>query len=56
MLAKIRRNRNKLDNKTRSDNKNLDFMPFIQNGINGHIKFEQSKKTWKWLKLLSLLK
>lgn len=40
MLAKNRRNRNKLDNKAKSDNKNLDFMPFIQNHINGHIEWE----------------
>lgn len=29
MLAKNRINRNKMDNKAKSDNKNLDFMPFI---------------------------
>ncbi len=40
MLAKKRINRNKLDNKAKSDNKNLDFMPFIQNNINGHIELE----------------
>lgn len=40
MLAKNRINRNKLDNKTRSDNKNLDFMRFIQNDINGHIEMK----------------
>lgn len=34
MLAKNRINRNKTDNKVKSDNKNLDFMPFIQNNIN----------------------
>ena len=39
MLAKNRINRNKLDNKAKSDNKNLDFMPFIQNDINGHIEW-----------------
>ena len=38
MLAKNQINRNKLDNKAKSDNKNLDFMPFIQNNINGHIE------------------
>ena len=56
MLAKKRINRNKLDNKAKSDNKNLDFMPFIQNNINGHIELEYSEKTQKWLKieLLSL--
>ena len=40
MLAKNRRNRNKLDNKAKSDNKNLDFMAFIQNDIDGHIELE----------------
>ena len=40
MLAKNRRNRNKLDNKAKTDNKNLDFMEFIQNEINGHIEWE----------------
>ena len=29
MLANNLINRNKLDNKAKSDNKNLDFMPFI---------------------------
>jgi len=29
MLAKNQINRNKLDNKDKSNNKNLDFMPFI---------------------------
>ena len=29
MLAKNLINRNKLDNKAKSDNKNLDFMPII---------------------------
>ncbi|EIC96955.1 hypothetical protein HMPREF9970_1140 [Lachnoanaerobaculum saburreum F0468] len=38
MLAKNQINRNKLDNKDKSNNKNLDFMPFIQNDINGHIE------------------
>lgn len=40
MLAKNWRNRNKLDNKAKSDNKKLDFMPFIQNNINEHIEWE----------------
>lgn len=40
MLAKNRINRNKLDNKAKSDNKNLDFMPFIQNDIDGYIELE----------------
>ena len=38
MLAKNQINRNKLDNKDKSNNKNLDFMPFIQNDINGYIE------------------
>ena len=29
-----------MDNRTKIDNKNLDFMPFIQNNINGHIELE----------------
>lgn len=40
MLAKNQINRNKIDNRTKIDNKNLDFMTFIQNNINGHIEFE----------------
>ena len=40
MLAKNQINRNKTDNKAKSDNKNLDFMTFIQNNINGHIELE----------------
>ena len=40
MLAKNQINRNKIDNRTKIDNKNLDFMLFIQDGINGHIEFE----------------
>ena len=40
MLAKNRTNRNKIDNRTKVDNKNLDFIPFKQNNINGHIEFE----------------
>lgn len=39
MLAKNRRNRNKTDNKAKFDNKIPDFMPFIQNDINGHIEY-----------------
>lgn len=39
-LQKNRINRNKLDNKAKSDNKNLDFMLFIQNNIIGHIEWE----------------
>lgn len=40
MLAKNRINRNKMDNRAKIDIKNLDFMLFIQNDINGHIEFE----------------
>ncbi|EDP23612.1 hypothetical protein PEPMIC_01417 [Parvimonas micra ATCC 33270] len=40
MLAKNQINRNKLDNKVKSNNKNLDFMLFIQNNIDGHIEWE----------------
>lgn len=40
MLAKNNINRNKIDNKARFDNKSIDFMPFIQNDINGHIEWE----------------
>lgn len=40
MLAKNQINRNKLDDEAKSDNKNLDFMPFIQNNIDGHIELE----------------
>lgn len=40
MLAKNRINRNKTDNRAKIDIKNLDFMTFIQNSINGHIELE----------------
>lgn len=40
MLAKNPINRNKIDNKAKSDNKNIDLMPFIQKDINGHIEWE----------------
>lgn len=40
VLAKNQINRNKLDNKAKSNNKNLDFMLFILNDINGHIEWE----------------
>lgn len=40
MLAKNRITRNKMENITKSDKKNIDFMPIIQNDINGHIEFE----------------
>lgn len=40
MLAKNQINRNKMDNKAKTDIKNIDFMPFIRNDINGHIEWE----------------
>lgn len=40
MLAKNHINRNKMDNRAKSNNKNLDFMLIIQNDINGHIEYE----------------
>ena len=40
MPAKNQINRNKMDNRAKTDNNNLDFMPFIQNNINGHIELE----------------
>ena len=40
MLAKNLINRNKTDNEAKSDNKNIDFMLFIQNNIKGHIECE----------------
>lgn len=40
MLAKNQINRNKTDNKAKADNKNIDFVPSIQNNINGHIEME----------------
>ena len=55
MLAKNQINRNKVDNKAKSDNKNLDFMPFTQNNINGHIEQEQSNKYVFVIKLLKIL-
>ena len=29
-----------MENRAKNDIKNLDFMPFIQNDINGHIEYE----------------
>lgn len=40
MLAKNQINRNKMDNRDKTDIKKLDFMPFIQNDIKGHIEWE----------------
>mgnify|MGYP000845702657 CR=1 FL=1 len=40
ILTKNRISRNKMDNRAKTDIKNLDFMPFIQNDTNGHIEFE----------------
>lgn len=40
MPAKNQINRNKIDNEAKSDNKNIDFMPFIQNDTDGHIEWE----------------
>lgn len=40
MLEKNPINRNRMDNKAKSDNKNFDFIPFIQKDINGHIEWE----------------
>lgn len=37
MIAKNQIIRNKMDNKAKSDNKNLDFILFRQNNINGQI-------------------
>ncbi len=40
MLAKNQINRNKMDNRAKTDIKNLDFMPLIQNDTDGHIEWE----------------
>lgn len=40
MLAKNQINRNKMDNKAKTDIKNIDFMSFIRNDINGHIEWD----------------
>jgi len=40
MLAKNQINRNKMDNRAKTDKNNIDFMPFIQNNINGYIELE----------------
>ena len=40
MLAKNQINRNKMENRAKIDNKNLDFMLFIQNDIKGYIEWE----------------
>ena len=33
-------NRNRTDNSAKTNKNNLDFMPFVQNNINGHIEWE----------------
>lgn len=43
MFEKNRINRNKTDNKAKSDNKNVDITLFILNNSNGHIEWEQQK-------------
>ena len=43
MLAKNRKNRNKTDNRAKTDKNNIDFMTFIQNDTDGHIEWEQIK-------------
>lgn len=43
MLAKNQINRNKMDNRAKIDKNNLDFMPFIQNDINGLSNGSNSK-------------
>lgn len=40
MLAKNQINRNKIDNRAKTDKNNLDFTSFIQIDINGHIEWE----------------
>ena len=40
MLAKNQINRNKMYNKAKTDIKNFDFMPLIQNDTDGHIEWE----------------
>ena len=42
ILTKNRISRNKMDNRDKSNNKNLDFTPFIQNDINEHVEFKQT--------------
>jgi len=40
MNVKNQINRNKMDNRAKTDIKNLDFITFIQNNSNGHIELE----------------
>ena len=40
MLAKNQINRNKMDNRAKTDIKKLDFMPLIQNDTDEHIEWE----------------
>lgn len=40
MLAKNQIKRNKMDNRAKTDKNSIDFMPLIQNDINGHIEWE----------------
>ena len=47
MLAKNQINKNKTDNKAKTDIKNLDFMPFIQNDSNGQSSGNKNTKPCK---------
>jgi len=40
MNVKNQINRNKMDNRAKTDIENLDFITFIQNNSNGHIELE----------------
>ena len=40
MLAKNQINRNKIDNRAKTDIKKIDFITSVQNDINGHIEME----------------
>ena len=58
MLAKNHINRNKTDNKAKSDNKNLDFMSFIYKQYQWTYRVGVEHIFLKWLvfKVCSLLK
>ena len=50
IFVKNQINRNKLDNKAKIYIKNIDFIPIIQNDINGNNEWEQSQKNKKLVK------
>ena len=49
MLAKNQINRNKMENITKYDNENKDFMPFIQNTIKEHVEIGNNSNKYVFI-------